>query len=183
MRVIRPMVGIGLIAGLFCLGWGLMIRAIPTIVTDDLFRQFFAAGRTVNTVVPARLRDARRNLVAMDNSDTVTRSIIYDVADQPLVIDTDVPAGLAYWSLSIFANNTDTLFVANDQRTGAGPYRVVIRRSGQPRPTGADADADVVSPTDRGFVIFRGVTHDRTDPADVERTIAAMAGVDVRAGD
>lgn len=160
-------------AAMFMIGWFAAVHAIPTIATDLLWRQFLAGSSRINVLNRPRLRSAKRNLVVMDNADTVTRSVIYDLSRGPLLFEAEVPGDMEYWSVAVYAHNTDTLFVANDQDTGAGPFRLVISRSGENAQIGTDRV--VVSPTERGFLILRGVVRDRTNPTEVEQTIARMA--------
>lgn len=40
-----------------------------------------------------------------------------------------IPAHLQYWSVTVLGDNADTLFVADDQRAGAEPFRLVVRKA------------------------------------------------------
>jgi hypothetical protein len=156
------------VAGLAGLaGWALANQAIPVVATDTLFARFQKAGAKVNRLSPPPVRNARRNLVPMDNADTLTRSVIIDLKDGPLLFEADVPAGAEYWSVSLFAHNTDTFFVASDRTTGPGPYRLIIRARDQAQP-GVPADATAVSPSRKAFLIIRAVMPDRNDAIGVE---------------
>lgn len=144
------------------IGWHGMLRLIPVIATDTLFDNFRANGLVENTLSPPRLRSTSRNVVPMDNADTLTRAAIINLADGPMIFEA-VPAARAdYWSISVFAHNTDTVFVENDEAIDSSkPFRLAVRKAGQHIDTSYDAEA--VLPSDMGFLLVRATMADRTD--------------------
>jgi hypothetical protein len=157
----------------FGTGWATGLAAIPYVATDRLWSRFISKGSQINILSPTIVRDARRNSVPRDNADTLTRSAIIDLAEGPQVFEAEVPTEAEYWSVSLFAHNTDTFFVANDTRTGRGPFRLLIRRPGQTVPE-EGFDAVAVSPTRKSFLIIRAVMTDRNDAAAVARLDAQV---------
>jgi hypothetical protein len=165
MRLILISVVAG-VAGLGA-GWFGMSYAIPYVVTDHMFSTFRERGAKENRLSPPNIRTAKTARVVRDNADTITRSSIIDLADGPLIFEAEVPTSAEYWSVSLFAHNTDTFFVANDQDIGKPTYRLAIRTAGQSVPAGV-ADAEAVSPTRFAFLIIRATMRDRNDAASVE---------------
>lgn len=159
-------------------GYAAALHVIPERATDALFEQFQSNGRTFNTLSRASVRNARNNLVVRDNADTLTRSAMLDLRDGPLVFEAEVPADAVYWSVSLFAHNTDTFFVASDRSAGAGPYKVLIRRKDQSSAERVDATA--ISPSDVGFLIIRYTMPDRNNAADVEAMRAQIMKASLR---
>lgn len=166
--------GIGAVAG-----WYGALSALPSLITDMTFRTMLGRGARVNALREARVRYAPNDVVPLDNADTVTRSTIYDLSDGPLLYEGVVPQGLEYWSVSIFARNSDTLFVANDRTIPPGRFRLVVRLADQR--SAVPANAQVVSTSRRGFLLIRAVMMDRSDKADIARTLAAVADARVTA--
>lgn len=159
----------------FAAGWFVALDRIPYIATDRMFAGMRASGFETNVLRPPRLRGAKRNLVPMDNADTLTRAAILDLSAGPLLFTATPPGDAAeYWSVSVFAHNTDTVFVRNDTEIGAGgTFRLGIRLRDQAMPPGA-ADAEAVLPSETGFLIVRATMTDRTDAKGVERLKAAL---------
>lgn len=149
-------------------GWAGALQAIPYVATDIMWHGFQKAGARYNRLSPATVRTARTAKVVADNPDTLTRSSIINLKDGPVLFEAEVPGGDSYWSVSLFAHNTDTYFVANDRRTGSGPYRLLIKAKGQPTPPGLDVDDVAISPSTKSFLIIRAIMRDRNDRPAVE---------------
>jgi len=152
-------------------GWYGINYAIPYVVTDTLFSTFRERGAQENRLSPTNIRTAKTARVVRDNADTITRSSIIDLSDGPLIFEAEVPTSAEYWSVSLFAHNTDTFFVANDQDIRKQPYRLAIRTAGQTVPAGV-ADAEAVSPTRFAFLLIRSTMRDRNDKASVDTLLA-----------
>lgn len=153
-------------------GWYGALYAIPYVATDQLFAKFEKNGSEVNVLLPTRLRDSRRNNVPLDNADTLVRAAMIDLSAGPLLFEAQVPGDGEYWSVSVFAHNTDTLFVANDQELGPGKFSLAIRRSDQSAP---QAEKTVIVPGNRAFLLIRSVMTDRTDLEEVESLKAQLS--------
>jgi hypothetical protein len=89
--------------------------------------------------------------VARANPDSIVSSMAYDLADGPVRITGETWP--AYWSLSLYQQNSDNYFVINDQQLDSERFDFVIARDGQ------DVDYPeatvVTSPTDRGIMLIR----------------------------
>jgi len=156
-------VPIALTGGLLT-GWLAGIVATPHLVTDTMFERFMSNGAELNTLSRAPLRTAKTAKVVADNADTLTRSAIIDLSEGPLLLDVDLPTTAAYWSVSLFAHNTDTFYVANDQTITSsepGRFRLAIRREDQSVPDDV-SDAVATSPSRYSFLIIRATMPDRS---------------------
>ncbi len=166
---------LALLAGSAVAGWVIMLDRIPVLATDMLFEAMTAAGARTNRLGPAVVRSARANKVPMANADILARSAMLDLSAGPLRF-TGTPPGdkAAYWSVSVFAHNTDTLFVLNDRQVPPGrPVVVQLRLAHQPQPEAGVWD--VVLPSPRGFLLVRPTMKDREDAAGVAALQAALA--------
>ena len=152
-------------------GWIAGNIATPYMATDAMFAQFKGNGAKENRLSKAPLRTANTARVVADNADTLTRSSILDLGAGPLLFEADVQTTSEYWSVSLFAHNTDTFYVGNDQTIKTrepGRFKLAIRTADQRVPDGV-ADAVAVSPSRIGFLIIRATMSDRTDAEAVER--------------
>lgn len=166
MRLILGLMLTGAVAGLA--GWWAAVFAIPYLETDRMWRQFEAGGAVHNQLSKATVRTAKTAKVVADNPDTLTRSSIIDLANGPVLFEAEIPEGGDYWSISLFAHNTDTYFVANDQDAGAGTYRLWIRMASQAEAP-ETVDDTAISPSTKSFLIIRAIARDRNDAEAVER--------------
>lgn len=87
--------------------------------------------------------------------DLLYSKCLYDVSAAPVRITTPVPDG--YWSMSLYAENTDLVAVVNDRDLGGAPLDVVLARAGQQVPAGARV---LRVPAARGVAFFRTLVAD-----------------------
>lgn len=170
---LAPFAAAGLIGA--AAGWLLAIERIPYLMTDTLFERMEASGARPNVLGKAVMRYAKGNIVPMANADILARSAILDLSNGPLEFTATPPRGLVdYWSVSVFAHNTDTLFVLNDTQVPEGEgVTVRLRLAGQPA-AGPDVH-DVVLPSARGFLLVRPTMPDRENPEAVAALADALA--------
>ena len=173
MRVSAIVAGLAIFAAGSLLGYAGAVAYIPYAATDQVFQQFRRAGRKTNTLSRPAVRDARRNIVVRDNADTITQSAMVDLKPGPLIYRTVVPRDAVYWSVSLFAHGTDTVYIASDRTLKPGPFSLLIRTKAQA--AGAPADATAISPSRRSFLIVRYVMPNRNDAASVAAIKAQMS--------
>ena len=87
--------------------------------------------------------------------DLLYSKCLYDVSAAPLRITTPVPDG--YWSMSVYASNTDLVAVVNDRELAGQPLDVVLARGGQATPAGVRV---IRVPSARGAALFRTLVSD-----------------------
>jgi uncharacterized membrane protein len=173
MRVTRIAAVSFLLLGCGIAGWFSTLHAIPYLASDVIFRVLENRGIKHNQLTPSLLSTAGEDPVPMTNADMVTRSAVYDLSDGPVLFEANVPTSLHYWSVTVFGHNSDVLSVTNDRQAGPGPFRLGIRKADQT--TIPQADVEVVSPSERGFLLVRAITSDRNSAADVAASRAALA--------
>jgi uncharacterized membrane protein len=94
-----------------------------------------------------------------------------DLAKEPVRIHCVVPPGDNYWSVSLFAWNTDTFYVINDLEAPARAFDlIVVKPDSLYQPV--DDEQVAVSPTPRAILIVRMVVTDRDNEAEIERLTA-----------
>ena len=93
--------------------------------------------------------------IVMPSPDLVYSSCVYDLAAGDLVIAGDLPPAGHYWSLSLYAHNTDNYFVLNDRELPARRFSITVSRQGR---TGT-----VRSPTRTGIALIRMIQRRQDD--------------------
>lgn len=157
-----------------------MVWALPRLIMARLSATASAAEKSGVYLPP--MTDHHQRRIVMPSPDLLYATCAFDVGARPLVIRVDPRSAghQAYWSIALYASNSDNFFVLNDRQAGEGPVQLVLR--------GADASAaaappgaiSVTSPSRRGLLLMRLLVADpaRDLPAaeDARRTLRCEAG-------
>lgn len=127
-----------------------VIEAIPRVLTGVAIQRISNDGARFNFwQLTDRVTPLSRTIVR-PSPDFAYSACAYDLSQGPVVI-TATPWD-SYWSLSLYAANSDNFFVIDDREARYGAEITLVRR-GQPHPEGA---AQVVeSPSGRGIALIR----------------------------
>lgn len=96
---------------------------------------------------------AKRNLntrIPKANPDNMTAACVFDISEGPVRVQ--VPVGEYYTSVSVFAGNSDVIYIKNDQDIENETLDLTIGDGKHAVPGGSDP---VVSADDRGIVLVR----------------------------
>jgi uncharacterized membrane protein len=98
--------------------------------------------------------DAGARRIVLPNPDLLYALCAYDVSAAPLRVRAE-PGAPGYWSIALYASDTDTWYVLNDRGAAGRPVDLVVARAGA-GPGGLPAGAmRVESPTARGLLLMR----------------------------
>lgn len=104
--------------------------------------------------------DATSRNVVMPSPDLLYSVCAFDVRQGPLRISAQ-PQLPSYWSIALYAANSDNFYVINDRQAAGKPVNLWLVAEGTPGsqqpPAGA---AVVVSPSATGFLLMRVLTGD-----------------------
>lgn len=138
--------------------WAALIAAVLAHVAFVHF-----APRVMMSIAIDRLGDGRTNFWRFGERVTpASRTIVrpspdfaysacpYDLGQGPVLIQ--VAPWDAYWSLSLYADNSDNFFTLNDREARFGG-EVTLVRAGQAHPEGASMAIE--SPSQRGIALVR----------------------------
>jgi len=114
----------------------------------------------------ARVTEASRAIVR-PSPDLAYSTCVYDLSGGPIQVH--VAPWRAYWSLSLYQDNSDNFFVIDDREAHDGADVIIIKQ-GMAAPDHATAQI-VESPTTRGIALVR-----RLAPTLEDYTGAAQAG-------
>ena len=127
------------------------VAALPHVVMQLVRWRFTAYGPPNQFFhvppVTAELRD-----VVMPSPDLLYSVCVFDLSRRALKITAQVPK--TYWSLAMFASNTDNFFAINDQQAGDGHSEVLLVGPGT-EPPQAFAGPVVRSPSTTGVIMVR----------------------------
>lgn len=128
------------------------VWAVPRVIMSAAMHGMIERGGVNTAYFPPRADENARAIVR-PSPDLLYASCAFDLGAGPVRLTADVPDA-GYWSLSLFAANTDNFFVVNDRSAGAARVDIVLAPAGKPvtAPPGARV---VESPTSRGIVLTR----------------------------
>jgi uncharacterized membrane protein len=109
-------------------------------------------GWKPNRLLHAPRVTAQLRRVVRPSPDLLYSVCEYDVSRAPIRITAPVPH--TYWSLSLFAANTDNFFVINDRQLKSRQLDLILVGPKGSPPHGG-ASRVVVAPTERGVVMIR----------------------------
>jgi uncharacterized membrane protein len=141
-----------------------IIVAIPRVSMNVAFERLSAGGMN-SWRVGDRVTPLSRTIVR-PSPDFAYSACAYDLSDGPLTIR--VAPWPSYWSLSLYADNSDNYFVIDDREARAGVELTLVRRGAR---APEDAPRVVQSPSGRGIALIRRLAPTVSD-YDSARAIA-----------
>jgi uncharacterized membrane protein len=148
----------GVIAGavLFFMSYRLTLNRVPIKLMDGAEKRLLSIRTTgPNTFHHGRAPSHRSRQIVMPSPDLVYSSCVYDLAKGDLVISGMLPPEGHYWSLSLYAHNTDNYFVLNDRELPARSFSVTLRAKGR--------GGGIESPTRTGIALIRMIQRRQDD--------------------
>lgn len=135
----------------------LTIRLLPWAIMRVTMGTMAREGGPNHAVHPPRV-DATARAVVRPSPDLLYSACAFDVSDGPVRVTADVPRD-TYWSISMFADNTDNFFVVSDRQTPGEHVELVLAQPGASvtLPPGA---IRVDAPTPRGVILERTLVID-----------------------
>lgn len=131
---------------------GLIVWSLPRAILQVAMARVAAEGG-VNVAAHSPRIDETSRTIVRPSPDLLYSACPYDVSTGPVRIRAEVPVD-TYWSLALFASNTDNFFVLSDRTAGASSVDLVLGEAGRdfPSPPGARR---VLVPSHQGFVLQR----------------------------
>lgn len=114
------------------------------------------------------MRSAEKDTVPMENADSKTTFAAFDVTEKPVRIKCVVPPIDNYWSVSLYAWNTDNFYVVNDRTAIDKTFDLVLVKAGSKYQKVGNEEI-VTVPTNKGVMLIRMIASNRNDKAEVAR--------------
>lgn len=142
------------------------IAALPNLVMWRV--SSLMATKGTNKIVHTDRATAASRTIVKPSPDLFYSHCLFDVTTQPLKIVTAAPAG-TYWSVALYAANTDNFYVLNDTRTKGRPATIILMGQGRSLPPQPEGTLIVTPPTAKGLVLFRTLIDDDARKADIDK--------------
>ena len=153
--------------GLTLLSTALIVHVLAVWATPRLIMNRLMNGPTAQAMnmlnqaafPPAVDASARR--VVMPSPDLLYSVCVFDVSAGPVRVRAN-PGLPSYWSIALYAANSDNFFVLNDRQAGAAPVDLWLVSEGPNAqdPAMPPGTRLVVSPSTQGFLLMRVLTAD-----------------------
>jgi uncharacterized membrane protein len=138
------------------------VWAAPRLIMQVLMHGPMAQSMNMQNraAFPPPVTAAARTVV-MPSPDLLYSVCVFDVSAGPVRIAAN-PNLKSYWSIALYAANSDNFFVINDRKAGGKPVDIWLvspegRPGLQPIPSGVQV---VVAPSKTGFLLMRVLTGD-----------------------
>jgi uncharacterized membrane protein len=136
------------------------VWALPRVIMWRLMSTAPSTLPTESGVVLPPMTDHTQRRVVMPSPDLLYAICSYDLAARPLRLRAD-PKLPTYWSIALYAANSDNFFVLNDRQAGARPVDLLLVGPGGSAPAdGAEGSRVVSAPSARGLVLMRVLVPD-----------------------
>ena len=126
-----------------------------------------AQGRVNSISHGERATDQSRTIVK-PSPDLLYSTCAFDVGKRPLKIVTGA-ASNTYWSVALYADNTDNFFVLNDTAAKGQPATIILLGPGQSAPIDTAGTITVNAPSAKGLVLFRTLVNDDKREAEIDQ--------------
>ena len=143
------------------------LYAVPYWEMRKAEAKIAARAGGINVMFHAPRPTAKSRVVVRPSPDQLYSVCIYDLSAGPIRFSGQIPD--TYWSLSLFAQNTDNFFVVNDNEVDGPEYNFVLIRNGDRAPPDV-APANIIrSPTTRGIALVRVFIDDDAHVASIDK--------------
>lgn len=130
------------------IGHFVFVLGMPRVLMNVAFDRVSAGHANEWHLSPRVTPEARA--IVRPSPDFAYSACAYDLSHGPLSFR--VPPWNAYWSLSLYADNSDNFFVIDDREARSGADIVLVKRGAEhPR----DATRVVEAPSQRGIALIR----------------------------
>ncbi|MEQ1865096.1 MAG: DUF1254 domain-containing protein [Micropepsaceae bacterium] len=143
--------------------------AVTTLPNIIMWRVMSLGGaKGTNTLVHTERSTAASRVIVKPSPDLLYSRCIYDVTHMPLTITTAAPAD-TYWSVALYASNTDNFYVLNDTAAKGQPATIILMGQGQSIPPQPEGTRIVTAPTSKGLILFRTLINDDARETEIDK--------------
>jgi uncharacterized membrane protein len=125
-------------------------------------------GKSINAISHIDRATAASRTIVKPSPDLLYSHCVFDVSRQPLKITTAAPTD-TYWSIALYAANTDNFFVLNDTQAKGQPATIILVGQGQTVPPQPEGTTIVAAPSQKGVVLFRTLINDDAREPELDR--------------
>jgi uncharacterized membrane protein len=142
------------------------VYALPHLIMNRTLAAV-TRQRGYNVLLYGKRPTAESRGVVRPSPDLLYSTCPYDLdaAHGALRVTATVPHG-TYWSVSVFDADTNNFYVVNDRQAGGHVDFLIVAKNAAPATT--IMPREVISPTNRGLVLFRTLINDESRLADID---------------
>jgi uncharacterized membrane protein len=161
---------VGAVAGAIVVH-AVVVLALPWAIMRVAIGGFAARAGDNTAIFPPRADETARAIVR-PSPDLLYSACAFDISSGPVRITAQVPSD-TYWSVSLFAANTDNFYKQNDREAHGAAVDLVLVKQGTTvaLPPGATL---VQAPTSRGIVLTRTLINDEAHLAELDQARRAF---------
>jgi uncharacterized membrane protein len=141
----------------------ILLFGSPYWATDKQVKDWLSRGRTFNTLTFLPVPKVGVTTVPLANPDAFSSRAFIDLTKGPQILEGPIPPSCTYWSVSIFAHNTNTVLVKSDRDFPSGLVSIGVARRGENLMEKTNAIALLDS--NLAVMILRCFMRDRNDAA------------------
>ena len=145
------------------LGYNVAMAQFPRVLMG-LAMHRVAKGTGYNIMAAVPLATDKARTIVRPSPDLAYSTCPFDLSDGPVLVEV-APVPAPYWSLSVFDEQTDAVYVRNNIEAGNQPIRIAIAQEGQPVP---DSMTAVRVKGSTGIALIRILVQDRTQFAAID---------------
>ena len=146
---IAVLIAVPIVAGIGA--YHMVLREIPRRIMARVMTAL--SGRSgVNAFAHGKRPTAKARMVVRPAPDLIYSTVVYDLKGSPVRLHGPLPPG--YWSLSLYAANSDNFFVLNDRELPARNFDVTLAH-GDSAGSAATGSRMVACPGPRGIALIR----------------------------
>ena len=128
------------------------VWALPRVI---MWRLMSSSGmESASGVFKPPMTDANQRRVVMPSPDLLYAACVIDANQRPVRVRAD-PKLPNYWSIALYAANSDNFFVINDRQLGGRPVDLVVHASGVSAQSLPPGVRTVVAPGGRVLLLMR----------------------------
>lgn len=150
----------------------------PVWATDYQISQGLKTGGAWNRLIYGKPPRAGTTKVGLANPDTLGTRAYLDLSEGPLILEGRRPTSCAYWSVSVFAHNTDTVLIRSDREL-ADPHIAIALRT-RDQVLAEPVQASAVLPSAKGVLLIRCFMKNRSDAPYIAGLSSEIRGVTMR---
>ena len=117
------------------------------------------AEQAAQTVYFPPMTDASQRRIVLPSPDLLYAVCRFDLSHAPLRVRAD-PKLPGYWSVALYASNSDNFLVVNDRELAGRPLDLVVVGPGATAASAPPGTRVVVAPSTRGLVLMRVLVAD-----------------------
>ncbi|HAJ45266.1 MAG TPA: hypothetical protein DCL54_01625 [Alphaproteobacteria bacterium] len=155
------------VAILACITYFAGLYAIPFGVMARVEARLSPNGLKTNQIHHADRPNATSRTVVRPSPDLLYSLCYFDVSSGPVRVVSGAPQD-TYWSVALYASNTDNFFVLNDQEAGGQSADIIIYGPHAPMPSAPSTAKLVESPSRKGVVLIRTLINDEAKLPEID---------------